>query len=274
MDWGLVLASQGIEAIINHSDAGWELIVDARDFERAQAVLRQYRAENRGWNWKHPLAGSELAFHWGSLGWVVAITAVYYWSTVVWPGARSAGILDSRRAEAGEWWRLFTAVSLHENLPHLISNSTTGFVLLGLAMARYGPGVGLLAAFLAATAGNAVDLLLYSEPHQSLGASGMVTGALGLVTSQSFAFWRKYQIGARFLMQAAAGGILILVLIGFDPGADIAAHVGGFIAGAIFGIGLGYVRPAILQHGVVNTASMAALAVLFFATWLLALGAQ
>jgi len=273
MDWGLVLASQGIEAIINRSATGWELIVEARDFERAEAVLRQYRLENRGWNWKYPLAGSEVVFHWGSLGWVAAIAAVYYWSTVVWPGARNAGILDSRRAGAGDWWRLFTAVSLHENLPHLMSNATSGFVLLGLAMARYGAGVALLAAFLAGAAGNAADLLIYSEPHQSLGASGMVTGALGLITSQSFAFWRRYRTGPRFLMQGVAGGVLILVLIGFDPDADIVAHVGGFIVGAIFGFGLGHARPAALQHGAVNTASMAALAALFLTTWLLALGA-
>ncbi len=274
MDWGLVLASQGIEAIINHSDTGWELIVDGRDFDRARAVILQYQIENRGWRCKQPLAGSELVFHWGSLGWLAAFAVVYYWTTVVWPGARSAGILDSRRAASGEWWRLFTAVSLHENLPHLMSNATTGFVLLGLAMARYGAGVALLAAFVAGAAGNAADLLLYSEPHQSLGASGMVTGALGLITSQSFAFWRKYRSGPRFLAQAAAGGVLILVLIGFDPDADIVAHVGGFIAGALFGFGLGYARPATLQRGWVDTSSVAALAALFFGTWLLALGAQ
>ena len=102
----------------------------------------------------------------------------------------------------------------------------------------------------------------------------MVTGALGLITSQSFAFWRKYRTGPKFLMQALAGGVLILVLIGFDPDADIVAHVGGFVAGAIFGFGLGHARPAKLQHGAANTASMAALATLFFTTWLLAVGAQ
>jgi hypothetical protein len=36
---------------------------------------------------------------------------------------------------------------------------------------------------------------------------------------------------------------------------------------------LGHARPATLQHGAANTASMAALAALFFTTWLLALGA-
>jgi len=274
MDWGLVLASQGIEAIINRSDAGWELIVEAREYQRAREALEQYRIENRGWKWKYPLAGSELVFHWGSLGWVVVIGAADYWSTVIWPPARSAGILDSREPVAGEWWRLFTAMSLHQNLPHLMSNATTGFVLLGLAMARFGAGVALLAAFLAGAAGNAADLLIYSDPHRSLGASGMVTGALGLITSQSFAYWRKFRTGAKFLMRAAAGGVLILVLIGFEPDADIAAHIGGFVAGAVIGYGLGHVRPATLQRGPANILSMAAVVTLFLTTWLLALGAR
>ncbi|HEX4120127.1 MAG TPA: rhomboid family intramembrane serine protease [Verrucomicrobiae bacterium] len=273
MDWGLVLASQGIEAILNHSESGWELIVEARDFERAEEVIRQYQIENRGWRWKQPLPGSGLVFHWGSLGWVAAIGAVYYWSMVLRPGVRSAGVLDSVRAKQGEWWRLFTAVSLHENMAHLVSNAATGFVLLGLAMARFGAGPALLAAFLAGVVGNAADLLIYTEPHDTLGASGMVTGALGLITSQSFAFWRKYLTGRRFLLQAAAGGILILVLIGFDPNADVVAHIGGFLAGGILGFALGHARAVTLQRGWVNVASLAALAALFLTTWRLALRA-
>ena len=274
MDWGLALASQGIEAIIDRSDAGWGLIVEPRDFEKAQAVLRQYRIENRGWNWRHPIVGSDLAFHWGSLGWVAAICAVFYWSTIMEPAARSAGILDSRRAVSGEWWRLFTAVSLHQNAAHLMSNAATGFVFLGLAMARYGAGVALLAAFLAGAAGNAADLAIYSEPHQSLGASGMVTAALGLITSQTFAYWRKYRTGHRFLFQATAAGALILLLIGFDPDADVVAHVGGFVVGAAFGFALSHARPATLQHGWINLASIAGIAALFFATWLLAIAVR
>ena len=273
MDWGLVLASQGIEAILNQADSGWELIIDPRDSERARAVIRQYQIENRGWRWKHPLPGAGLIFHWGSLGWVAAIAVVYYWSMVLAPGVRGAGVMDSARALRGEWWRLFTAVSLHENMGHLVSNAATGFVLLGLAMARFGAGLGLLAAFLAGVAGNAADLLIYTEPHFTLGASGMVTGALGLITSQSFAFWRKQLTGRRFFLQAAAGGILILVLIGFDPNADVVAHVGGFIAGAILGYAMGHAHPATLQRGWINVASLASLAALFLTTWRLALGA-
>jgi membrane associated rhomboid family serine protease len=131
-----------------------------------------------------------------------------------------------------------------------------------------------LAAFLAGAIGNAADLAIYSEPHQSLGASGMVTAALGLITSQTFAFWRKYRTGQRFLVQAAAAGALILVLIGFDPGADVVAHVGGFVAGVAFGFALGHARPTTLQQGWANLASLAGVAALFLATWLRAIAAR
>jgi membrane associated rhomboid family serine protease len=273
MDWGLVLASQGMEAVIDHSDEGWVLLVEPRDYERAQAVLKQYQVENRGWPWRQRLPEAGLFFHWGSLGWVAAIVAFYYWSAVRFPGIKSAGLVDSEKVRHGQWWRLWTAVTLHENLPHLMANATTGFFLMGLAMARYGAGVGLLAAFLAGVAGNAASLLLYSEPHQSLGASGMVMGALGLVTVQSFAFWRKYRPGGRFYFRAVAAGLMILALLGFSPESDMVAHVGGFLAGAIFGCVLGCAPPERWQSGPANLGAILALAALLLAAWGLALRA-
>ena len=271
MEWGLVLASQEIEAIIDKAEQGWELLVPEGDYGRAQEALAQYRAENRNWHWRQPLPEAGLVFHWGSLGWAAAIVAAYYWSAVRFPGVQSAGIMDSEKVADGQWWRLLTAVTLHANGPHLMANATTGFVLMGLAMARYGPGVALLATFLAGVAGNAADMLVYAQPHQSLGASGMVMGALGAITVQSFSFWRQYRPGGRFLRRAAAAGVLILVLLGFSPDSDVVAHVGGFIAGAMLGCALGWVRPARLHGGALNAGALVALAALLLAAWRLAL---
>jgi rhomboid protease GluP len=271
MDWGLVLASQGIEAILHQTEEGWELVVDAQDYERAQAHIRRYLEENRGWRWRQPLPATDILFHWGSAGWVVAIVAAYYWSTVLLPQAVTAGAMDGDAVAKGQWWRLFTAESLHENLPHLMANATTGFVLLGAAMARYGAGMGLLAAFLAGAAGNVAGWALYPRPYLSLGASGMVMGALGLISAQSFAAWRGYRSRTQLFFRAFAAGIRILVLIGFSPKSDIVAHVGGFAAGTIFGAVLGHWRPEKLQRGLPNATAMAALAALFLATWQLAL---
>jgi membrane associated rhomboid family serine protease len=112
---------------------------------------------------------------------------------------------------------------------------------------------------------------MYSEPHQSLGASGMVMGALGMLTVQSFSFWRKYPFGRRLFFRAFAAGALVLALIGFSPGSDIAAHVGGFIAGAIFGCALGYAPAAQLRNGPANVGAILALAALLLAAWRLTL---
>jgi membrane associated rhomboid family serine protease len=267
MDWSLVLASQDIEAAIVRDDAGWGLAVDERDYERAQTVLRQYVIENRGWRWKQQLPGSGILFHWGALIWVAVMAAFYYWTMVAFPGLQSAGIMDSRRVAAGEWWRFFTAITLHENLPHLAANAATGFLLLGLAMARYGPGVALLTAFLAGAAGNAASLIIHSDASQSLGASGMVTGALGMLSVHSFSLWRKYPAARGLIMRGAVAGFLILVLIGFAPGSDIAAHLGGFAAGAVLGLALNAARPAVLQGGWTNVGAALALAALVCIAW-------
>lgn len=273
MEWALVLASQGIEAVVDKSEQGWAVLVEEGDYDRALANLKQYQLENRGWHWRQPLQAAGVVFHWGSLGWSAAIMAIYYWSTVRFPGARDAGILDSEKVRHGQWWRLLTAITLHENIPHLMANATTGFILMGLAMARYGAGVAWLAAFVAGVVGNVASLFLYSRPHLSLGASGMVTGALGLVTVQSFSFWRRYPFGRRLFFRAVAAGVLILALIGFSPEADIVAHAAGFVAGAILGCVLVCAPAERLRGRAVNAMAWIALAALALGAWVLALRA-
>jgi membrane associated rhomboid family serine protease len=272
MDWSLVLASQEIEARIVRTEGGWGLEVEEEDCERAQGTLRQYRVENRGWRWKQQLPGSDLVFHWGALVWVAGMAAFYYWTMAAFPQLQGAGLMDHRRVAEGQWWRVFTAITLHENLPHLAANAVTGFLLLGLAMARYGPGVAMLAAFLAGAAGNWASLMVHSDDSQSLGASGMVTGALGMLSVQSFSLWRKYPDARGLILRGAAAGFLILVLIGFSEGSDIVAHIGGFFAGAAIGLALNAARPAVWQGGWVNISAALALAALVTVAWGRAVG--
>jgi hypothetical protein len=66
---------------------------------------------------------------------------------------------------------------------------------------------------------------------------------------------------------------MILALIGFSPDSDVVAHVGGFMAGAILGCGLGCVAPERWQRGPANAGAFLALAALLVATWRLALRA-
>ncbi len=275
MDWSLVLTSQGIETVIEHvpEGEGWLLLVEERDHERALAAIAAYRRENRGWAWRHRLQWSGLVFHWGALYWCWVMVLWYWASTTLGTGVTAAGVMDSLAVRRGEWWRLFTAISLHADLGHLAANVSTGLLVLGLAMARYGPGWALLASFLAGAGGNLLGLLVRLRPYEGLGASGMVMGGLGLLAVASVALWRRSPHAPREVVTGVLGGGLLFVLIGVDPGSDVVAHAGGFVVGVLEGGLLNLASPRWLKAPQSGRWAGVLAALLAVATWALALGA-
>src|SRR5689334_1467701 len=132
MDWSLVLASQGIEALIEHApEAGWALIVPRADCARAREAIRQYRLENLGWPWRKPVFRRRLVFDSGSSVWVV-LAVLFHSLAETRPALHDVGLMDTTRFANGQWWRVFTAMWLHNDAAHLASNVVFGFVLLGL----------------------------------------------------------------------------------------------------------------------------------------------
>lgn len=268
MDWSLVLASQEIETTISREE-GWALLVEENDYDRALAAIELYERENRHWNWRQTLPGTGLIFHWGGIAPCLLFAAFFVLSAAPNSTLKMVGVMDSEAVRAGQWWRLFTAISLHGDAPHLLANVTTGFIFFGMAMARCGAGVALLAATLAGAGGNFAGLILYPESHRGLGASGMVMGALGLLSVEGIAAWRVTR-ATHLLRRGAAAAILVLVLLGFSEGTDIIAHVGGFFCGAIFGM-LWHFAPETWRGKWVNRASIFFLAGVTILTWWLAL---
>jgi rhomboid protease GluP len=238
MDWALALASQSIHPTITNND-GWSLEIEESEYERASRTIEQYSYENRywrGWSWQHHLPHSSFWFHAGSIFWCVAILTLYYWNKVRFPQLEGLGLMDNVAVGKGEWWRLFTAITLHADVSHLAANISTGLLLLGIAMAAYGPGIGLMMAYLAGAGGNIAGLLIYSSGHRSLGASGMVMGALGLVAVQTFAHWKQdLSSGKRLVVRSFSAAASILMLLGFSPNSDVVAHLGGFVSGCLLG---------------------------------------
>lgn len=213
MDWSLVLISQGIETTIVFAEEppSWELLVAPQDYSRALDAIRQYRLENRGWPWRQELFTSGVLFDAGSLAWAFLVIA-FYWVDCAQPQLSASGIMDGDAVSNGQWWRLFTAIFLHADVAHLATNAAFGILLLGLAMGGYGTGVGLLAAFLADALGNAAAWLLGQAPHRSLGASGMIMGALGLLAVQSVTLWRKTKHAPKHILSGVLGAVMLFVL--------------------------------------------------------------
>lgn len=268
MDWSLVLASQEIESTIAQDEAGWALLVQDADHVRAVNSITLYRKENRGWHWRQKLPGSGVVFHWGSILWCLCIIWIFFWSTARFDHLKKIAFMDNRAVALGEWWRIFTAITLHADLAHLSANATTGFVLIGLAMARFGPGIGLMAAYLAGAGGNVAGYFLYDQTHHGLGASGMVMGALGLLVVQGFSDWRKLSLVAQLTVRGLAAGTFLFILMGTNPGTDVVAHLGGFCFGMIFAALLSPIEKWI-QSPLPNRAALIALPLWVLFTWYL-----
>jgi membrane associated rhomboid family serine protease len=270
-DWSVVLLSQGIESTIQSGpqDGQWVLVVDRADYARAVRILRVYITENKRPVWVQPLPWSGgLVFDWRSPVWFVLLAVLFFLSRHGFGALRVLGVVDSGRVAEGEWWRFFTAVMLHGDVPHLVSNCTIGIIFLGLAMAQYGGGVALLGTFVSGAAANVASFFIYREPYRALGASGMVMAALGMLAVHSIWLWQTKRPVGPVVLRSVLGGVLLLVLVGFDPVSDVVAHVSGFVIGGIVG---GVVRDRWAGNDAANTIAGLACGALAGLCWWLAL---
>jgi membrane associated rhomboid family serine protease len=273
MDWSLVLVSQGIETGIERDpETGrWQLAVPLTDRQRAAETIRQYRIENRRRVWLKPLPWTGLILDWRSALWFLVLILIFALSEAEPRQLKTAGIMDSPAVWNGQWWRLFTAITLHADVAHLVSNATTGLLLLGLAMGSFGPGFGLLAAYLAGAGGNLAGLFLHAGHHRGLGASGMIMGALGMLAAQSLGWMRAGAQARQVVVRSFGGGVLLLILFGTNPATDVLAHVAGFVSGCLLGGVLLLLPPRALQNAWANHLAALACGGLVALTWALAL---
>ncbi|HAB14914.1 MAG TPA: rhomboid family intramembrane serine protease [Verrucomicrobiota bacterium] len=267
MDWSLVLASQGIEVTLDRDplDGVWCLLVAPAEEPRARAAIRQYRIENRGFEWQRELPGSDYLFDGRVVFWALAIAFVF----LLTGGSDHAGIFDTQLVRQGQWWRAFTAEWLHRDVAHLFSNLAMGMLFLGLAMARFGAGVALLGSLLAGALANGVGLLLRGEDYLGLGASGLVMGALGMVIAQAVPRWRSGRRGNRVVLTSLGTGALLFILLGTDPSTDVLAHTAGLVFGIIFGAIAAWLPLSVLNRA--NPFALAAFLLLALGTGFMAL---
>ena len=273
MDWSLVLLSQGIEpTLARDPDTGnWQLVVSPDSLEAGRNSIRLYEEENRAWPLRLTLPWPGFAFDWTVLAWA-GLLAVFF-TLQGQPGSAldSAGVCAGGFVRAGQWWRLITATFLHADLGHLASNAVFGVLLLGLAMGRFGAGVGLLVAHLAGALGNTFALLWRDDRVSSLGASGVVMAALGLLAADGTVMQLRHRQPRRLIIGALACGMMLFLFLGVAPGSDIAAHFGGFLAGLLLGLPLAVLPFTCIRDGRLNWFSGAILTALVVTAWWLAL---
>ncbi len=237
-EFGLVLDAKGLRYERVESEGLSALLVAPAIADAASDELRRYAAERTE---RREVPAPFVPFRGSGLGAglyamvliLVAYAAGIQLFSVDW---LDAGSLRSGTGTAHEWWRAVTALTLHLDQEHLLSNLTFGMGVGILAGRMFGPGVAWLGLLLAGAAGNYVDMLVSPPWHRAVGASTAVFAALGLLAG--FGWGQRLRLRERRLYRWGPlfAGVCLLALLGAgNEHVDVLGHLLGFVAGTALG---------------------------------------
>lgn len=242
---GLVVLALGSPFWLLPADQGYRLMVEPAMAEVAREQLSHFDRESVDWPPRPLAAGPARAGLTGPLLWCIVVL-FSFGAQGRWPGWTSAGAVDARAMlDDGEWWRAFTALFLHADFGHLVSNAFSGVFVFAAVLAAQGRRRGWLLLAAAGTLGNvAAALLHHAGAYRSLGASTAIFGALGLLTGRALAaIARSPAQRWRTMFVPLASGLAVLGLYGAGGvDIDVLAHATGFAAGLVLGL-LAATRP-------------------------------
>src|SRR5437016_7620481 len=160
-----------------------------------------------------------------------------------------------------EWWRFVTPIFIHVNLPHVLINmyslwvlgpwvgklcGSARFVVFWVATGIAGVVASYLTVIPGARPGLVGSFLIKYADEPSAGASGALFGLVGVL----FVFGIKYRRELPEGFKRAFGtGMLPVILLNLGIGflgrgfIDNAAHMGGLLSGAVLATVVSYKRP-------------------------------
>jgi membrane associated rhomboid family serine protease len=269
-EWELALVAQGLSPSLRWSQEGFVLSVPATEQDRAVAGLAAYEQENPR---ELPAEESPAAPPDLVAGVSVGAILLLFFVISAWRPELpwfEHGSADADRILMGELWRTVTALTLHANLAHALSNAIGIALFLGALSSMLGPGLASALVLVAGAGGNLVNALIHGSTHVSVGGSTSVFGAVGMLGGLGLARrGRKNMFTRRAWMPVAATLALLAMLGTGGEHVDVLAHLFGFLFGAISGILCAFVMPHPPGRYIQWACGTAAVAVIIFC-WSLA----
>lgn len=160
-----------------------------------------------------------------------------------------------------EWWRFVTPIFIHVNLPHVLINMYSLWVIGPWVEKLYGSAkfvvfwivtgvAGVVASYLTVIPGSHPGLiasfLIKRTDEPSAGASGALFGLVGVLFVFGLKYHRELPEGFK---RAFGTGMLPVILLNLGIGflgrgiIDNAAHMGGLLSGAALASVVSYKRP-------------------------------
>ncbi len=249
-----MLYAVGIASAIARDGVDFVLLVDENDAPSATSHLRLYERE-RLYRPPPPPPPPRLHPHaiQGSLVYALVVIGVAFAiSNGLWRlDAFDTGELNAALVQQGQWWRVWTALTLHLDGLHLLANTVFGAWFGYLASRLMGVGNAWLLVVLGAGFANWVEGYFGPPGHLSVGASTAVFTALGLLSGFSWRTrlaypqrwalrWAPLVAGIVLLSWTGTGGESLDQpntggTVGTGQTVDVLAHALGFAVG--LGIG-------------------------------------
>ncbi len=231
----VVLASAAIPHQLRPHGRFWAIDVPQAHRGRAVQSVALYLAEN-------PPAPPPLRHSgqrtYSALFVIAALTAIHW---AVQPGLERQFFFKAYGADAGkildgQYYRCITALLVHADGAHLLSNAA-GLAIFGTAVASVcGWGVGWFMILAAGALGNLGAALWYAADHLAVGSSTALFGAVAI--SAMLTFRSQLRRGTLRSFRAWAplgGGLALLGFLGTGPATDLLAHLAGFFGGLAIG---------------------------------------
>ena len=134
------------------------------------------------------------------------------------------GANDAYKVVNGEFYRCITALFLHANIVHLLSNIIFFTVLYRYSVRIIGEGLTWFLIIVSGAIGNFLTSFIYGAFHSSIGFSTSVFATLGILANLNFKIVKNYLpiIGVFFLLIMLGGG---------DKKVDVVSHITGLLSG-------------------------------------------
>ncbi len=165
---------------------------------------------------------------------------VFVAGTTITPWFYSKGAMYSLAVlNEGQFYRVVTSMFLHADINHLFNNMMM-LGLVGAIIEQYtGHIVFFILYFLSGIFGNLLSMAYEMRNDLnwvSLGASGAIMGLVGFMVVWLVIYRKLLMADRSMLFRLLLLGLFVIEACFFQKGANLAAHLGGFLTGFVFGI--------------------------------------
>ena len=235
-EWSLLLSARGISHSLVNAPHGWSIFIALSDEEKVRAEVSQYEEENvKGSTLKNTLPFKISSFElFLPFGLLIIFHIIVVFSDAQFHWRQSGHASNVAIIKQGQWWRVVTALTLHTDSIHLMSNVILGAVIASALLRQVGAGIGWFLILASGMGGNFINAFFRDHVFASIGASTAVFGSVGIVVGLQLLESQRVSWSRVGILMAAA--LALLGFLGAGEDTDIGAHFFGFATGILLGI--------------------------------------